>query len=529
MQVLMAVFLTSGGIAHGAPSKCEDLANLKLEYTTITAAVQVPAGTFTPPGGLPLHDLPAFCRVAGVLKPSSDSNIQFEVWMPLSGWRGDLFGVVNGAYAGALNWGGMATTLSSGYATTSTDTGHQGGVLDASWAVGHPEKYIDFAYRALHLTTVTAKEVIHAFYGRGPRYSLYSGCSGGGRLALMEAQRYPADYDGIIAGAAGGNMTHIIAFVTWLGQLTYKNPAGYISTAKLPAIQAAALAECDGNDGVKDGVIENPLQCKFDPSVLLCKGPETDSCLTAPQVEHLKQIYAGAKKANGEQFMPGFSPGGEAASGPAWAGGSATGENGLIHTGSVFFSQMVYDDPSWDYKAFNLERDAKAADDKLGPIVNAADPNLEAFQARGGKLILYHGWSDGILPPKVSINYYESVIKTLGAKKTGSFMRLFMAPGMAHCFGGTGPDVLGQECSCFGTNPYDGIWRSDPDNNIQAALERWVKQGIAPDRLIVRKYNGRKDPASAMVRTRPLCAYPEFAHYKGAGSTDDAANFVCGR
>ncbi len=280
---------------------------------------------------------------------------------------------------------------------------------------------------------------------------------------------------------------------------------------------------------MKDGVIENPLQCKFDPSTLLCKGPETDSCLTAPQVEHLKQIYAGPKKADGEQFMPGFSPGGEAEASPSWAGGPRTGENGLIHAGSVFFSQMVYDDPSWDFKTFNLERDAKAADDKLASVLDAADTNLQAFQARGGKLILYHGWSDGILPPKVSIDYYHSVIKTMGQRKAGTFLRLFMVPGMAHCFNGAGPDSFGQECSCFGTNLYGGVGRGDPDNNIQAALERWVKDGIAPDRIIVRKYKDRKDPASAIVRTRPLCAYPEFAHYKGTGSTDDAASFVCAR
>ena len=263
---------------------CEDLAKLTLPDTTITTAQSMPAGSFTPPDGHALPNLPAFCRVAGVIKPSGDSNIQFEVWLPASGWNKKFQGIGNGGFAGAISYSGLGGAVTHGYATASTDTGHRGDGTDASWALGHPEKIMDFGYRAIHETADKAKGVIRAFYGEGPRRSYFSSCSNGGRQALMEAQRFPADYDGIIAGAPANFWTHLLIGAAWDVKATLTQPGAYISAVKLPAIEKAALAACDALDGVKDGVIEDPTRCHFDPDTLLCKGPESDACLTAPQL-----------------------------------------------------------------------------------------------------------------------------------------------------------------------------------------------------------------------------------------------------
>ena len=295
---------------QAAAPDCEPLSKLALPGATITEARSVPAGAFTPPEGKPIPDLPSFCRVAGVIKPSSDSNIQFEVWMPASGWNGKFQGIGNGGFAGSISYAGLAGAVRHGYATASTDTGHHASGTDAGWALNHPEKIVDFGYRAIHETAAKAKAIIHAFYGEAPRRSYFSSCSNGGRQALMEAQRFPDDYDGIIAGAPANFWTHLLTQAAWDIQATMQDPAAYIPAAKIPAIEAAALAACDALDGVKDGVLDDPSKCHFDPSQLLCKGPESDACLTAPQVGALKKIYAGPRDSKGRQIMPGFSPGG---------------------------------------------------------------------------------------------------------------------------------------------------------------------------------------------------------------------------
>jgi feruloyl esterase len=494
---------------------------MALVDTTITTAQSVLAGTFTPPEGKAIEKLPAFCRVAGVIKPSKDSQIQFEVWMPSSGWNGKFHGVGNGGFAGSINFSGMGTAVSHGYATASTDTGHHGTAIDASWALGHPEKIVDFGYRAIHETAEKAKALIRAFYGEQPRRSYFSSCSNGGREALMEAQRFPEDYDGIIAGAPANFWTHLLTQALWDIQATMQDPASYIPARKLPAIEAAALARCDALDGVKDGVIDDPRRCDFDPAELLCKEMESDSCLTAPQVTALKKIYAGPKTSGGQPIMPGFPPGGETGLGgwAAWITGPAPGKSTQYALGTGFFSNMMFNNAAWDFHTFNLDRDVKAADDKMAPILNATDPDLTAFKDRGGKLILYHGWSDAAIPAGNSINYYQSVLAKMGAASTAEFVRLYMVPGMQHCGGGPAPAAFGQL----------DVGPGDAQHSMNAALERWVEEGTAPAAVIATQFKSWMDPASGIARTRPLCPFPEVAQWKGSGSTDEASNFVCSK
>jgi hypothetical protein len=496
---------------------CEGLADVKLPNTTITAAQSVPMGAFTPPTGspAPYKELPAFCRVAGIIKPAKDSEIKFEVWLPSEKWNGKFHGIGNGGFAGSINYPGLAGALSRGYATASTDTGHIGN--DASWALGYPEKLVDYGYRAIHEMTEKTKLIVKAFYGEGPKRSYFASCSNGGRQALMEAQRYPNDYDGIIAGAPANAFTQILTGFAWNMQMTLNDSASYLPAKKLKAIEAAVLATCDTRDGVTDGVLDDPTKCEFDPAGLLCKGAETDECLTEKQIAALKKIYAGPRNAKGQQIIPGFSPGGETGPGgwTIWITGAKPTSALQFFFATQFFKNMVYDDPNWDYKTFDLERDSKLADEKLARVLNATDPNLKAFSARGGKLILYHGWNDAALPPMNTVNYFQSVVAKLGQRQTDSFMRLYMAPGLQHCAGGPGPDNFGQSVN---------RWQSDPQHDLTLALERWVEQGIAPEQIIATKREGTN---SRVLRTRPLCPFPQVARYKGSGSTDEAVNFNC--
>ena len=505
-------------VAAAMAASCDSLATLALPGTTINTAQTMPAGSFTPPAGQPINNLPAFCRVTGVLKPSSDSNIQFEVWMPATGWNGKFQGMGNGGFAGAINFSGLGLALAHGYATASTDTGHQAGGTDGAWALGHREKLIDFGYRAIHEMTEKGKAITRAFYGEQPRHSYFGSCSNGGRQALMEAQRYPADYDGIIAGAPANNFTHLLTGVVWNAQATLSDPSSYIPANKIPAIESAALAACDANDGVKDGVIDDPSRCNFDPAVLLCSGPESNTCLTQPQIAALKKIYSGPRNSKGEQFFPGYSVGGETGFNgwQGWISGAAPGKSIQLAFGNQFFQNMVYENPVWDFRTFDIDHAPKVADDKVAGILNATDPDLKRFQKRGGKLIVYHGWSDAAISPSNAINYYQSVVSKMGAKDAAGFVRLYMVPGMQHCSGGPGPNVFGQS----------NVAEGDAQHNISKALENWVEQGTAPNEIVAMKYKG-DTPAGGVLRTRPLCTYPLVAQWKGTGSSDDAANFAC--
>ncbi len=518
---VLAITLSIPAILHANPAPCESLAAVALPNMTITAAEARPAGEFTPPGAKPLTGLPAICRVAGSIKPSPDSDIRFEVWLPSTGWNGKFQGIGNGGYAGVISFAGLADAVRNGYAAASTDTGHQDGGTSAAWALNHPEKIVDFGHRAIHETAVGAKAVIHAFYGEAPKRSYFNSCSNGGRQALMEAQRYPADYDGIIAGAPANYWTHLLSAAASGVRATLTEPASYIPAAKLPAIQAAVLAQCDSADSVKDGVIENPLTCHFDPAPLQCKGSESDSCLTVAQLTALKSIYGGLKTNSGRQIFPGLSPGGEAEPGgwSPWITGDAPEKSLMYAFSTQFFRNMVYSNPDWHFQTFDSDRDVKIADDRMARHLNATNPDLSAFHKRGGKLIMYHGWADAAIPAVNAINYFDSVVTKMGAGASNSFLRLYMVPGMEHCGGGAGPNAFGQ-----GGTP-DG----DRFHSIDAALEAWVEQGTAPDRLIATKYKTGADKQSGALRTHPLCAWPQTAKYNGSGSTDDAANFSCGK
>ena len=525
-----AVPAADDGLVTMGPQSCASLASLRLPDTTITLAQTIAAGAFrlpTPAGGAPsaagenpFSVLPAFCRVAATMKPSSDSDIRIEVWLPVSGWNGKFQGIGNGGYAGELSFGGLADAVSRGYATASTDTGHaDANGTSAGWALHHPEKIVDFGHRAVHVTAVSAKAIIRAFYGEDPRRSYFSSCSNGGRQALMEAQRYPGDYDGIVAGAPANYWTALLSFAASNAKATLAEAASYIPAAKLPAIEAAALAACDANDGVKDGVIENPPACRFDPAVLLCKSAESDSCLTRPQMTALQALYDGLKDANGKTLFPGYSAGGEAEPGgwAPWITGNAPEHSLMFAFGTQFFKNMVFENPEWDFRSFDAVRDTKIADSKMAAALNATDPDLSAFRERGGKLILFHGWSDAAIPAVNTINYYRSVVAKAGAKDAETFVRLYMVPGMQHCEGGPGPDVFS----------HVGTARGDRAHDIDTALEDWVEQSIAPAQIVASKYRGSARPGADVVRTRPLCPYPLVAAYKGTGSTDDAANFTC--
>ena len=480
-------------------SSCESLASLTLPKTTITMARSVAAGDFDappgagPPGAGGLRDLPAFCRVAATLAPTADSDIKIEIWMPASGWNGKFQAVGNGGWAGAITYGALAMALRRGYATASTDTGHRGG--SGSFALGHPEKLIDFAYRAVHEMTVKSKAVIAAFYGDGPKFSYWNGCSTGGKQGLAEAQRYPADFDGIIAGAPAINMMRLHAGSLWVAQAVHKDRDSFIPQSKFPLIHNAAVEACDALDGVKDGLLEDPTRCHFDPKALECKDGDAPTCLTPAQVEAARKIYAGAKNPRtGREVYPPFEPGSE------FGWGGLAGMQPLPIANDTF-KYVVFEDANWDYRTLNFDGDVARADKVDNGTNSATDPNLKPLVERGGKLILYHGWSDPAIAPLNTINYYKSVVDALGgARKTAESARLFLAPGMGHCRGGEGPDTF----------------------DVVGAMEQWVEHGKAPDRIVAS--HGRN---ARVDRTRPLCPYPQVAQYKGSGSIDDAANFVC--
>ncbi len=316
--------------------------------------------------------------------------------------------------------------------------------------------------------------------------------------------------------------SHLLIAAAWDMQATPPGRPGVLHSgeqaAGYPGAPRWRLLR-DALDGVKDGVIEDPTQCHFDPAKLLCKAAESDQCLTAPQVAALQKIYAGPRDSKNKQVFPGYSPGGEAESGgwAPWITGQDREKALMFAFGTQYFKNMVFDNAAWDYHTFVVDRDGKTADDKTAKILNATDPNLEPFKKRGGKLILYHGWSDAAIPAQNVINYYQSVVGRMGPQDTASFVRLYMVPGMEHCAGGAGPDVFGAS----------GVAQGDAQHDIATDLERWVESGTAHKEIIATKYKNPSNPAEGVVRTRPLCPYPQVARWKRSGNTDDAANFAC--
>ena len=512
-------------------ASCQSLAELRLPNTTIAMAQPEAAGTFLLPGAA-AGTKPGpvgFCRVSGSIKPTSDSDIRFEVWLPQTAWKGRYESVGNGGFAGSIPFGAMVRPLMAGSAVAGTDDGHQTATnTPAEWALGHPEKLIDFGYRAVHLTAAVSKSITSAFYGDKPKHSYFIGCSTGGREALTEAQRYPNDFDGIAAGDPANQLVGLHSGDAANMKTFLASEASYISPSGVQKIGAAITEQCDAVDGVKDGLINDPRDCRIDLASLP---------LTAAQLKTYRALHDGPKTSSGKQIFPGMPFGSEAVgwtqyfTGPSFAEAHAKARRGIL--ANETFANLVYQDPKWDFMSFDPDKGPADAKKAFGSIMDATDPNLTGFKAHCGKLISYQGWAASDITPFAMLNYYNSVAaaqgsasgKTMAAAdqspnagaldQTQAFYRLFMAPGMGHCGGGPGPNQFGQTGG-------DG----DADHDVVAALEQWVEKGVAPKKIIATKYVDN-DAIKAVQMTRPLCVYPQAAKYQGMGDTNDAGSFVC--
>lgn len=488
MVLLLGLLTTRAAVA----ATCQELPVASIPGGAVTVSQAVAAGAFTPPGGraggaggAAFSSLPAFCRASLTLKPTPGSNIRAEVWLPASGWNGKLQVVGNGGFAGTISYAAMATALASGYAAASTDTGHTG---PASNTFASADALTDFAHRAVHETTVAARRVVNAFYGAAPRFAYFNGCSTGGRQALTAAQRYPDDFDGIVGGAPAIYTSKQAFGQIWFAQALGEGP-GAIPKEKLPAIHDAVLAACDSLDGAADGVLENPRACRFDPAMMACApGADRASCLTPPQVDAVRRVYAGASNPRtGEAIFPGLERGSELGWSPVPVGYAVD-----------YFKHIVFKSQDWDPRLLNYDGHVAQASTGSNLVFDANDPDLSRFTRHGGKLLMYQGWAEPGIPPGHVVNYYNAARKATAQADTS--LRLFMVPGMGHCGGGDGASTF----------------------DMTAALDAWVMTGRAPESIPAsRVRNG------LVERTRPLCPYPQIAVYGGSGSLDDARNFAC--
>ena len=487
-----------------AATSCADLADLSLPQTEITMAERVPAGEFDPPGGgfARPFPVPEFCRVAGTVAPAID----FEVWLPVpEAWNGRFQAVGGGGFAGVISYGAMGTALRAGYVTASTDTGHDAGEL--AWLMD-AQRMRDYGYRAIHEMTVKAKALLNDYYGRDAEYSYFNGCSTGGRQGLMEVQRFPDDYDGVISGAPVNNFTRLHMSQLWMAHAIYKVPGAELTRDDFAMIRDAVLKQCDAKDGVKDGILTDPRRCDFDPRTLQCEAGESEGCLSRPQVEALEDMYQGPRNPRtGAQIYPGLEPGGEGPQpgNPGWSMILNGGQPFML--AHELIRRGVFENPDYDWRNFDFDQDVEHADRKLGHVLNAVDPDLRDFTQDGGKLIIWHGWNDPGVMPQATVNYYESIVdfayQTVGrdARETvAESARLFMLPGVGHCRGGLGPDQA----------------------DFMAAITDWVEDGEAPDEIIA-----VKEQKGEVKMSRPLCPYPQYARYTGNGDTDAAENFEC--
>ena len=500
----------TGALAAIAPAhaltaaQCAAVKNVSVPATTITAAAIVAAAP-----GVPEH-----CLVQGRV----DTEIAFNLGLP-SNWNGKFYHAGGGGFVGSIppiNGG-----LARGYASVATNTGHVGSgvaALDGSWALNRLDRQVNFGHRGVHVVTVAAKQIATLAYGSAPKYAYFEGCSNGGRQALQEAQRYPHDFDGIIAAAPALDWTGLMIGFNWNSKALRAAP---IPPAKLTLIANAAAQRCDANDGLVDGLIDNPLKCDFNPASLQCTGADAPNCLTAAQVGAVKKVYAGPSNSRGRQLHPGFPPGAEGGDTPGagavsgwqtWISGPSiplppVDNNPLQFTFSDHYLRyFVFSNPAYDpIASFDFDRDPRALRE-TGKFINADNTDLSAFRKGGGKLLLWHGWSDHALMAERTIEYYEDVVDRVGSrKKADRFTRLYLAPGMHHCANGPGPNVF----------------------DMLTPLEKWVEQGISPGPVVATKYANNNVAAGVVERTRPLCEYPKVARYIGSGSIDSAANFEC--
>jgi feruloyl esterase len=475
------------------PLSCDRLTAAQLTNATVTSASEVAAGGFTSPGAAsPMSTLPAFCRVTITAKPTADSDIKVEVWLPATGWIGKFQAVGNGGWAGTIGYAALGAALTRGYAAASTDTGHS--TPGASFSVGHPEKVVDYAHRSLHEMAVHAKAIVAARYGRQASAALWNGCSTGGNQGLTLASMYPADFDAIIAGASPDPRARLHGVRLLAHRTVHRSARSYIPPEKYPAIHKAVLEACDARDGAKDGVLESPRSCRFDPEVLQCKDADGPSCLTPEQVETAQAQYSDVKHPRTGRAL--YSPLLVAGSELNW--GTLAGPQPFGNAVEAF-KYLVARDPAWDPAGFNADTDVERMD-STAAVLNTASPNLKPFFARGGKLLMYHGWNDQQVPASSSVNYFSRVVEAVGKDAVGKSIQLYMVPGMNHCQGGVGTDT------------FDKV----------AAIEQWMAQGRAPEQIVAsHAVDGKVD------RTRPLCPYPQVAVYKGSGSINEASNFSC--
>ena len=533
LTVMLVPGATSAQTAPQAPAACERLASLSLPNTTITLAQVVNAGAFAVPanspregggssalagtigpvpdlpgrvtantaglglgynGGKgipPFNGLPPFCRVVATLTPSPSSDIRMEMWMPIAGWNGNFRGTSPNGLGGVINYNAMGVGLTDGFAVASTDTGHQGG--DTAW-MQIPEKVTDFAGRAMHETTVAGKAIATAYYGAAPRYSYMIECGGGSAAALHEVQKYPADYNGIVVGGHAAHLTRQIFGQLWLWMAAHPNGVAMLPAAKLQILHDAVLNKCDMLDGVKDGLLENPMRCTFDPKELECRAGDAAGCLTTAQVEAAQKIYSGPINPRTKERI--WSPlfrGSEL----DWSFFTESASPIGIATSAL---RMITNDPAFDYRAVDFDRHVALADRSEIARVNASNADISGYVRRGGKLILSGGWNNALVPAGAVLDYYDKVQKTLGIEDTRQGVRLYMVPGMIECNGGPGTDTF----------------------DMLSVMRRWVERNEAPREVAASRVEHGK-----VVRTRPLCPYPQVATYRGSGSTDDAKNFVC--
>lgn len=513
---IVTLMLAAASPAAAAPnvqSRCAALAGLRVTAGRIETAEHVMPGARLPSeqqsGQLaPLNAVAAprsFCRVRARLHPAPNSDILVEAWLP-DDWNGKLLGVGGGGFSGGYATAALTlrAPLEQGYAGVSTDVGHPAGD-SAKWAFGQPQKLIDYAYRGNHLAAVVAKQAIKALYGVPAKRAYFHGCSNGGRDALMAVSRFPGDYDGVIAGAPAASWTSMLTSFVANRRVVFGPGGAPALGTKLALLNTAVLAKCDALDGIADGVLEDPRKCRFDPAELQCKplAAADSRCLSPAEVNAARQFYRGTNLISGKPVMSGFAVGGETSGWDEWLTGPQSLQSNF---GTEFFRWMVHGDAGWDMARFDLDRDFDAAQRRVG-YLDSDNPNIRRFVGRGGKLIIYHGWNDAAVSPFNTISYFEAA--QARSDRRANSMRLFMAPGMGHCFAGPGP------------NSFDML----------SELDRWVEQDTAPERVIATKYPNDllallKVPQQA-VRTRPLCAWPKVARYKGAGSTDEAANFTC--
>ncbi|HEX6840618.1 MAG TPA: tannase/feruloyl esterase family alpha/beta hydrolase [Stellaceae bacterium] len=539
--------------APAAADSCSDLANLVLPEVTSITATAVAANTFSPPP--PFPGLPpgpavpvAFCRVQLTVAP----QINIEVWLPpAANWNHRFQAEGGGGYAGTISYSALAAAVTGDavtgqYATASTDTGHpasgtangQGGANGAQGGGGfalNPANdtlneglIVDFASRSLHETTLKAKALIKAYYGEPQKYAYWNGCSTGGRQGWMEAQRFADDYDGILAGAPAFNWDRFIPAELWPELIMRVDVGAPVPQTKLNAVNVAAIKACDGLDGVVDGIIGDPRKCHFDPHVLQCgrPGAPTDgTCLTDAEADAVRQIWQGAHGPRGQFLWYGLEPG---ASFAGLANSSGTPPVARPFTITLDHWRLwIEQNPAFDWQTLDVASFTtgfRESQEKFHEVTGTDDPDLSAFRHHGGKIITYHGWTDQLIFPRGSIDYFDRVVAANGGlQRVRDFDRLFMVPGMNHCAGGAGAVNFGQS----GVTPV----ALDPEHDAVLALQRWVEQGVAPDSFVAttdpQPLHAAENPTNPATFTRLLCPFPEVARYTGTGDPNSAANFAC--